>query len=127
MRGRDWLGLASVALWLVALVAFRRVYVEPQSWVGACVAPGRPISCAFRAALLWLEARSGWGLGALALGFWAFMGAPFWARVGAVGLGATAVALNNPLWGVLGLTLGAWAWIGRARTPAVADRSRRTD
>ncbi|MCL2428869.1 MAG: hypothetical protein FWD12_06520 [Alphaproteobacteria bacterium] len=127
MRGRDWLGLAGVALWLVALVAFRRVYVEPSAWLGTCTAPASPASCALRAALLWLEARSGWGLGALALGFWAFMGAPFWVRVAAVGLGAAAVALDNPVWGALGLALGAWAWIGRARAPEVADRSRRTD
>lgn len=115
MRVHDWLGLGGVLLWLVALVAFRRVYVEPASWLSICAASARPPVCALRAALLWLEARSGWGLLALGFGFWSFMGSPLWVRVSAVGIGAAAIMLHNPLWGALGLGLGAWAWIGRAR------------
>ena len=120
MTKRDWTGLLIVLGALGALLAYRAAYVEPRAWATLCGGAAAPLACQPRAALLWLQHWQVWGGGALALGLWALLGAPFAVRVAAVALGAMAVANYNVTWGVLGLVLGAWAWIGAAgpRAPA---------
>ena len=118
MRRRDRIGLGIVAASLAALLAYRAVYIEPRAWGGICAAAGAPLICMPRAALLWLQYQYLWGAGALALGIWAFAGAPFAVRVAAVALGAAAVVNYNATWGMIGAALGAWSWIGqRAARP----------
>ena len=120
MTKRDWTGLLIVLAALGALLAYRAAYVEPRAWAALCGGAAAPWACQPRAALLWLQHWQVWGGGALVLGLWALLGAPFVVRVAAVALGAMAVANYNVTWGVLGLALGAWAWIGAAgrRAPA---------
>lgn len=116
MTRRDWAGLAVVAVWVAALLVYRQVYIEPRDWGAICAASAAPFACAPRAALLWLQFWQLWGAAALALGLAAFVGAGFWAAVGAVALGAAAVINYNATWGMLGLALGAWTWITRPPT-----------
>jgi hypothetical protein len=122
MTRRDWAGLAVVAVWVAALVAYRHTYIEPREWGAICAAAAAPLVCAPRAALLWLQFWQLWGAAALALGLAAFVGVGFWAAVGAVALGAAAVIDYNATWGMLGLALGAWAWITRRPTRGPAAR-----
>jgi len=114
MRRRDYAGLAVVAVWVAALLAYRHFAIEPREWGAICAAVPAPLACAPRAALLWLQFWQLWGAAALALGLAAFVGAGFWEAVGAVALGAAAVVNYNATWGMLGLALGAWAWITRS-------------
>jgi hypothetical protein len=118
MRRTDWLGLAVVAASMGGLVLYRQAYVEPREWVGLCAAAAPPLVCLPRTGLVWLQHWYLWGAGALALGLWAFLGAPFVVAVAAVALGAAAVANYNATWGMIGLALGAWGWIRRERARA---------
>ena len=114
---KDRFGLLVVAATIAALLAYRAHYVEPREWVGICGA-NSSLACAPRAALLWLQHYQLWGLGALILGLWSFIGARFPAAVAAVALGVAAVINYNATWGMLGAALGAWSWIRRERAPA---------
>ena len=106
-------GVLVVLLLVGAMAAYRAVYVEPREWGAACLDMSQaPAACTPRAALLWLQHWQLWGLGALALGFWAFLGGPPAARIVAVALGIIATLNFNATWGMLGTMLGAWAWIG---------------
>jgi hypothetical protein len=122
MRRTDWLGLALVGASLGGLILYRQTYVEPREWVGLCADAAPPLTCLPRAGLVWLQHWDLWGVGALALGLWAFLGGPFVVAVTAVAIGAAAVANYNATWGMIGLALGAWAWIrrGRQRAPDAA-------
>ena len=111
MTKRDGIGLLVVLGVLGGMLAWRAAYVEPRAWGAACAAVAAPVVCLPRAALLWLQHWQLWGGGALALGVWALVGAPFAIRVAAVALGAVAVANYNATWGMAGLALGAWAWL----------------
>jgi len=122
MTRRDCAGLAAVAVWVAALLAYRYIYIEPREWGAVCAAASAPLACAPRAALLWLQFWQLWGMAALVLGLAAFVGAGFWAAVAAVALGAGAVINYNATWGMLGLALGAWAWITRRPTRGRAAR-----
>ncbi len=106
-----------VAASLAALVAWRRLGVEPREWGATCAVPAPPLACAPRAALLWLQQWYLWGAAALLVGLAGLRGAPFAVTVAAVAFGAAAVANYNATWGMLGLALGAWAWIDDYRTP----------
>ncbi len=119
---RDWIGLAAVAAWLGALLAFRAGIVEPRAWATACVAAHPPLGCLPRAALLWMQAWGLWGLPAVALGLWSLRGAPFVVAVAAVALGAAGVVNYNASWGMLGVALGGWAWITRADSGSAPAR-----
>ena len=111
MRGRDWGGVVVVALWLAALLAYRRVYVEPREWGAICAVAAPPFACLPRQALLWAQQWGLWGLAALGLGAAAFAGAPV--AVAAVAAGVAGVVNYNATWGMVGAALGAWAWIRR--------------
>jgi hypothetical protein len=121
MSRRDAAGLLCVTAALVAMAAYRAWYIEPREWGGICAAAVPPLACYPRAALLWMQHYYLWGLGALALGLWAFVGASFGAAVGAVALGGAAVANYNATWGMLGLALGASAWLRRRGAAAAPD------
>lgn len=110
-------GLAVVAVSIAALLVYRYLFIEPREWGALCTA-NPPLACAPRAALLWLQHYYLWGAGALALGLWAFMGAPFIVSVAGVALGAAAVINYNATWGMLGLALAAWAWIRQPPAPS---------
>ena len=99
--------LASIA----ALLAYRHSFIEPREWAAACVAASPPPACVPRAAFLWLQHFYLWGAGALALGLWAFIGAPLAISAAGVALGAAAVINYNATWGMIGLALSAWAWV----------------
>jgi hypothetical protein len=122
MQRTDWLGLVLVGASLGGLILYRQNYVEPREWVGLCASAAPPLACLPRAGLVWLQHWYLWGIGALVLGLWAFLGGPFVVAVTAVALGAAAVANYNATWGMIGLALGAWAWIrrGRQRAPDAA-------
>jgi hypothetical protein len=111
------IALAVVVLSVAALLAYRAWYVEPRVWGGLCAAADRPLACLPRAGLLWLQHYYLWGLAALALGLWAFLGGPFAAAVAAVALGIGAVINYNATWGMIGAALGLWAWFRRALPP----------
>lgn len=111
VRQRHWRGLGIVAGSWVALFLFRHAYVEPREWGAVCAAASPPFACGFRAALLWMQYQGLWGGTALALGIWAFVGAPFGATVAAVALGIAGVVNYNATFGMLGAALGAFAWI----------------
>ncbi len=115
---RDAVGFAVVAGAVAALVLYRHAYIEPREWGAICApgAPNAPIACLPRAALLWLQYQYFWGLGALALGLWAFLGGPFWIRIAAVVLGIAAVINYNATWGMVGAALGVWAWLCRPQS-----------
>lgn len=119
---RDWIGLAAVAAWLGALLAFRAVIVEPRAWAAACVIVYPPLACLPRAGLLWMQAWGLWGLPAVALGLWSLRGAPFAVAVAAVALGAAGVVNYNASWGMLGAALGGWAWVTCAGSGAERAR-----
>ena len=102
-----------LALWLGALLFYRRHFIEPRTWVDACAAAAPPFACAPRQALLWAQHWGLWGLAALALGLAAFAGAPVAAV--AVATGLAGVVNYNASWGMLGAALGAWAWVSHAR------------
>ena len=108
---RNWVGLAVVALWLAALLAYRQHYIEPREWGSYCAAADPPLACLPRQALLWAQHWELWGLAALGLGLAAFAGAPV--AVAAVAAGIAGVVNYNATWGMLGAALGAWAWIRR--------------
>jgi hypothetical protein len=112
-RIRNWGTLVVLALWLGALLFYRRHFVEPRAWVDACAATVPPFACVPRQALLWAQHLGLWGLAALALGLAAFAGAPV--AVAAVAAGLAGVVNYNATWGMLGVALGAWAWLGHAR------------
>jgi len=114
---RDAIALACIAGFIAALLLYRHIYVEPREWGAICApgAPDIPLACLPRAALLWLQYQYFWGLGALALGLWAFLGGPFWIRIASVVLGIAAVINYNATWGMVGAALGVWAWLCRPR------------
>jgi len=119
MRTRDWVGLAVLLLWVPALVLYRHGFVEPRRWVALC-AQGGGLACGLRAALLWAQRQDAFGLGAVVLGLWAFLGGPFSIRFAAVALGVAGVVNYNVTWAMLGAALGAWAWLRPARRRAGA-------
>ncbi|MFC0389528.1 hypothetical protein [Muricoccus vinaceus] len=116
----DIRAILAVAAAIGLMVAYRHVYVEPRAWGALCLDMAQaPFACRPRAALLWLQHWQLWGAGALALGFWAFIGAPFAVRAAAVALGVIAVLNFNATWGMVGAALGGWAWVeANARTVA---------
>lgn len=116
---RDLLAALAVAAAIFLMVAYRHWQVEPREMGALCLdLAGAPFECRPRAVLLWLQHWQLWGAGALALGFWAFLGAPFAVRAAAVALGVIAVLNFNATWGMIGAALGAWAWVeGNARRP----------
>lgn len=120
MRRRDWAGLGLLVLWLPALILYRHAFVEPRSWVAACE-HGWPTACGPRAALLFAQRNDLLGLGAVALGLWAFLGGRFAVRLAAVALGIAGVVNYNVTWGMLGAALGAWAWLRPPRSREAAD------
>lgn len=120
MQRRDWLGILMVAASLLALLAYRDMFIEPRAWGAACAASPAPTACVPRAALLWLQHFYLWGAAALALGLWAFIGAPFAIAVAGVTMGAAAVVNFNASWGMWGLAFAAWAWIRFSAGPAAA-------
>jgi hypothetical protein len=111
----DYAGLGIVLLATVAALGFRAAYVEPREWGAWCAAASAPLVCLPRAGLLWAQQHQLWGLAALLLGLWAFLGARLAVSVAAVALGIAAVANYNATWGMLGAALGAWSWIRRSR------------
>lgn len=113
-------GLVIVAVFLAGLFAYRHIFIEPREWGALCAAAAPPGMCLPRAGLLWLQHYYLWGALALALGLWAFIGAPFAVSVTGVAIGAAAVVNFNATWGMLGLALATWAWIRPASTPATA-------
>ncbi|MFC0407819.1 hypothetical protein [Roseomonas elaeocarpi] len=118
-------GLLAVVLLVGAMAAYRAFYVEPREWGAACLdMTEAPFACTPRAALLWLQHWQLWGLGALLLGFWSFLGSPHAVRVAAVALGIIATLNFNATWGMLGAMLGAWAWIGAEARAARDDAGR---
>lgn len=115
---RDLRAFLAVSAAIAVMVAYRYVYVEPRSWGALCLDLAQaPLACRPRAALLWLQHWQLWGAGALLLGLWAFIGAPFVVRASAVALGVIAVLNYNATWGMVGAALGVWAWV-EARTRA---------
>ena len=108
--------LAAIGL----MVLYRHLQVEPREMGALCLDLGQaPFSCRPRAVLLWLQHWQLWGAGALVLGVWAFIGAPFAVRASAVALGVIAVLNFNATWGMVGAALGGWAWVeanARARS-----------
>jgi hypothetical protein len=114
-RQADYAGLGIVLLATAAVFGFRAAYVEPREWGAWCAAASAPLVCLPRAGLLWAQQHQLWGLGALLLGLWAFLGAGLAVSVAAVALGIAAVANYNATWGMLGAALGAWSWIRRSR------------
>jgi len=125
MRRIDAIGLAVVAASLAALLAYRHVFIEPREWGALCAAAAPPAgvlprACAPRAALLWLQHFQLWGAGALVLGLWAFIGAPFVVGVAGVAVGLAGVVNYNATWGMLGLALASWAWVRSLPPPATA-------
>ena len=119
---RDWIGLAAVAAWIAALLAFRAGVVEPREWAAACAAAHPPLGCAPRAGLLWMRQWALWGLPAVALGLWSLRGAPFAVAVLAVAWGAAGVVNYSATWGMLGAVLGGWVWVTRAGNGAAPAR-----
>lgn len=120
---RDLLALAAVIAAVGAMVLYRHVGVEPREWGAACLDLSRaPAACYPRAALLWLQHWQLWGGGALLLGLWCFVRAPFWVRPAAVALGIVAVLNFNATWGMIGAALGAWAWAEAMARQARAPR-----
>jgi hypothetical protein len=103
ITGRDVWGLAVVLINVVAMLAFRAVYVEPMT-------PPGGLAGLARFGLLWLQAQYLWGAMALVLGLVAFFGRFVWVSVAAVLVGADAVINYNATWGMVGAVLGAWAW-----------------
>ncbi len=108
--------LAAVGL----MLAYRHLQVEPREMGALCLDLSRaPLACLPRAGLLWLQHWQLWGAGAMALGVWAFLGAPLAVRAAAVALGVIAVLNFNATWGMVGAALGGWAWVEAvARRPA---------
>jgi hypothetical protein len=115
LRRADYAGLGIVLLTTAAVFGFRAAYVEPREWGAWCAAASAPIVCLPRAGLLWAQQYQLWGLSALLLGLWAFLGARLVVSLAAVALGIAAVANYNATWGMLGAALGAWSWIRRLR------------
>jgi len=107
----DWLGFACLVASLFAVLLYRRHFIEPREWAVLCAAAAPPAACLPRAALLWLQHFYLWGAAALALGFWAFLGAPFFVSVAGVVVGMAAVVNYNASWGMFGLALAAWGWL----------------
>jgi hypothetical protein len=114
MTRKDVLGCMTVMVVLAGLLSYRAAFIEPRAWGATCAAVAAPFACLVRTGLLWLQYQGLWGLGALALGLWAFLGGPFAIGVAAVALGAAAVVNYNATYGMLGAALGAWAWLGGA-------------
>ena len=117
---RDRLGLAVVAAWTVAMIAYRYAYIEPRAWGAICAATqGAPLACVPRAGLLWLQREYLWGGVSLALGLVAFLfRGPFWMAVGAILVGIGGVENYNATWAMVGLALGAWVWVEGVRWSA---------
>jgi len=120
MRRKDMLGVLLVAASLAGLLAYRHVFIEPREWGAICAAAAPPLICAPRAALLWMQHFYLWGALALALGLWAFIGAPFAVSVAGVAMGLAGVVNYNATWGMLGFALAVLAWIRSAPAPARA-------
>lgn len=120
MARRHVIGIVAVAISLAALLTYRHAFIEPREWGALCAAAAPPVACMPRTALLWLQHFYLWGTLALALGIWAFIGAPFAISVAGVAMGAAAVVNYNATWGMLGLALAGWAWIRPASVPATA-------
>jgi hypothetical protein len=109
---RDLPALLAVAAAIGLMVLYRHLQVEPREIGALCLDPaGAPFACRPRAVLLWLQHWGLWGASALALGIWAFIGAPFAVRAAAVAMGVIAVLNFNATWGMIGAALGAWAWV----------------
>lgn len=125
---KDIRALALAILVVGAMALYRGVWVEPRAWGAACLdlsAAGTPLACWPRAGLVWLQHWGLWGLGALALGVWSFLGAPRAVRAAAVALGLVALLNHNATYGVLGAWLGAWAWaraLAAGRTAGGGER-----
>ena len=119
---RDFRAALAVAAAIGLMVLYRHLQVEPREMGALCLdLTQAPFACRPRAALLWLQHWQLWGAGAMALGVWAFIGAPFAVRAAAVALGVIAVLNFNATWGMIGAALGGWAWVeanARARLTA---------
>ncbi|MBB5692650.1 hypothetical protein [Muricoccus pecuniae] len=109
---RDFLAILAVAAAIGLMLLYRYLQVEPREMGALCLdLASAPFACKPRAVLLWLQHWQLWGAGAMALGIWAFIGAPFAVRAAAVALGVTAVLNFNATWGMIGAALGGWAWV----------------
>jgi hypothetical protein len=111
VRRANLIGLSIVLAATGGLLLYRHVYVEPRAWGAICAPFDAPFACVPRAWLLWLQYEYLWGLGGLALGVAAFLGAPFPVAVAAVAIGTAAVINYNVTWGMVGAVLGVWTWI----------------
>jgi hypothetical protein len=122
---RDLWAILAVGAAIGLMVAYRHLQVEPREMGALCLDLSKaPFACQPRAALLWLQHWQLWGAGAMALGIWAFIGAPFAVRAAAVALGVIAVLNFNATWGMIGAALGAWAWVeANARQAKAAARA----
>ncbi|WP_338661598.1 hypothetical protein VQH23_15270 [Pararoseomonas sp. SCSIO 73927] len=119
----DLIAVLAVVAAIGLIVLYRYLQVEPRHMGALCLdLSTAPFACKPRAALLWLQHWQLWGAGALALGIWAFIGAPFAVRAAAVALGVIAALNFNATWGMLGAALGAWAWVEAAARAAAAPR-----
>lgn len=117
---RDLRAALAVLAAIGLMVLYRHLQVEPREMGALCLDMAQaPFACRPRAVLLWLQHWQLWGAGALALGIWAFIGAPFAVRAAAVAMGVIAVLNFNATWGMVGAALGGWAWVeanARARS-----------
>ncbi|WP_458095782.1 hypothetical protein [Roseomonas sp. WA12] len=117
---RDLRAALAVLAAIGLMVLYRYLQVEPREMGALCLDMAQaPFACRPRAVLLWLQHWQLWGAAALALGVWAFIGAPFAVRAAAVAMGVIAVLNFNATWGMVGAALGGWAWVeanARARS-----------
>ncbi|MCR0983527.1 hypothetical protein [Roseomonas populi] len=119
----DLIAVLAVAAAIGLMVLYRHLQVEPRQMGALCLdLSTAPFACKPRAVLLWLQHWQLWGAGAMALGVWAFIGAPFAVRAAAVALGVIAVLNFNATWGMVGAALGGWAWVEAAARGPVAPR-----
>ncbi|MHB1304828.1 MAG: hypothetical protein ACYCZB_15355 [Acidiphilium sp.] len=113
-RGADWAGIAAVAAIAAAAIIFRMATIAPREFVGICAAAHRPLVCAPRQAVLWLQYERWFGMAALALGLLAFAFARRALGVAALALGIVATVNYNGTEGVIGAALGLWGWLEAA-------------
>ncbi len=120
---RDLWAALAVGAAIALMVTYRHLQVEPREMGALCLDLSQaPFACQPRAALLWLQHWQLWGAGAVVLGIWAFIGAPFWVRAAALALGVIAVLNFNATWGMIGAALGGWAWVEAAARKSAQPR-----
>lgn len=120
MRARldraDLAGVAIVVVLAASAIGFRMATIEPRAFVGICAAAHRPLVCAPRQAVLWLQYQQLFGFPALLLGGLAVAFARRWLGVAGLALGIVAVVNFNGTEGIIGAALGLWGWL-EAATP----------